>query len=56
MSVLNLSGDEAPECPLCMEFLELDDYNFYPALKAEGSSPADSRSTTSSLFYNHYVD
>jgi len=30
MSVLNLSGDEAPECPLCMEFLELDDYNFYP--------------------------
>jgi len=30
MSVLNLSGDEAPECPLCMEFLELDDINFYP--------------------------
>jgi len=30
MSVLNLSGDEAPECPLCMEFFELDDINFYP--------------------------
>ena len=30
MSVLNLSGDEAPECPLCMDPLELDDYNFYP--------------------------
>ena len=30
MSVLNLSGDEAPECPLCMELLELDDISFYP--------------------------
>ena len=30
MSVLNLSGDEAPECPLCMELFELDDINFYP--------------------------
>jgi len=30
MSVLNLSGDESPECPLCMELLELDDINFYP--------------------------
>ena len=29
-SCLNLSGDESPECPLCMEFLELDDINFYP--------------------------
>ncbi|XP_065831945.1 uncharacterized protein [Oscarella lobularis] len=24
------SGDEAPECPLCMEPLEIDDINFYP--------------------------
>ena len=47
MSVLNLSGDEAPECPLCMEFLELDDYNFYPcscgyqvySVKRNGSAP-----------------
>jgi CCR4-NOT transcription complex subunit 4 len=30
MSVLNFSGDESPECPLCMELLELDDINFYP--------------------------
>jgi len=30
MSVLNLSGDECPECPLCMELLELDDINFLP--------------------------
>uniref|UniRef100_A0A0K2U3I4 CCR4-NOT transcription complex subunit 4 n=1 Tax=Lepeophtheirus salmonis TaxID=72036 RepID=A0A0K2U3I4_LEPSM len=33
MSVLNpssSSGDESPECPLCMEYLELDDMNFYP--------------------------
>lgn len=31
MSVLNpLSDDEAPECPLCMEYLELDDISFYP--------------------------
>jgi CCR4-NOT transcription complex subunit 4 len=32
MSVLNLSGDEAPECPLCMELLELDDISFYPCI------------------------
>ncbi len=31
MSVLNpASDDESPECPLCMEFLELDDISFYP--------------------------
>lgn len=31
MSVLNPNSDEEPlECPLCMEFLELDDINFYP--------------------------
>ena len=30
MSVLNFSGDESPECPLCMELFELDDINFYP--------------------------
>jgi len=31
MSVLNPNSDDEPqECPLCMEFLELDDYNFYP--------------------------
>ncbi len=31
MSVLNPnSEDEAPECPLCLEFLELDDISFYP--------------------------
>jgi len=29
-SCLNLSGDESPECPLCMELFELDDINFYP--------------------------
>lgn len=31
MSVLNQNSDDEPqECPLCMEFLELDDINFYP--------------------------
>ena len=31
MSVLNPNSEEEPqECPLCMEFLELDDINFYP--------------------------
>lgn len=31
MSVLNnTSGDDMPECPLCMEVLEVDDLNFYP--------------------------
>jgi hypothetical protein len=31
MSVLNPNSDDEPqECPLCMEFLELDDINFYP--------------------------
>lgn len=30
MSMLNFSGDESPECPLCMELLELDDINFFP--------------------------
>lgn len=30
MSVLNNSGDELPECPLCMEPLEVDDLSFYP--------------------------
>ncbi|CAD6215722.1 GSCOCG00000533001-RA-CDS, partial [Cotesia congregata] len=30
MSVLNLSGDDAVECPLCMEPLEVDDLNFFP--------------------------
>ncbi|CAG0889806.1 unnamed protein product [Darwinula stevensoni] len=30
MSVLNMSGDEQLECPLCMEPLEVDDLNFYP--------------------------
>lgn len=31
MSVLNPnSEEEAQECPLCMELLELDDINFYP--------------------------
>ena len=32
MSVLNppSSDDEQPECPLCMEFFELDDISFYP--------------------------
>lgn len=27
---MNTSGDELPECPLCMEPLEVDDLNFYP--------------------------
>jgi len=31
MSVLNPNSDEEPlECPLCLEYLELDDINFYP--------------------------
>jgi hypothetical protein len=30
MNVLNNSGDELPECPLCMEPLEVDVLNFYP--------------------------
>lgn len=30
MSVLNQSGEEQVECPLCMEPLEVDDLNFYP--------------------------
>ncbi|XP_054005233.1 probable serine/threonine-protein kinase tsuA isoform X3 [Hylaeus anthracinus] len=30
MSVLNQSGDDAVECPLCMEPLEVDDLNFFP--------------------------
>ncbi|XP_066582625.1 uncharacterized protein Cnot4 [Prorops nasuta] len=30
MSVLNQSGDDAIECPLCMEPLEVDDLNFFP--------------------------
>ncbi|XP_046629957.1 uncharacterized protein LOC124310202 isoform X2 [Neodiprion virginianus] len=30
MSVLNQSGEDAVECPLCMEPLEVDDLNFYP--------------------------
>ncbi|KAG5675002.1 hypothetical protein PVAND_004943 [Polypedilum vanderplanki] len=30
MNVLNTSGDELPECPLCMEPLEVDDLSFYP--------------------------
>ena len=31
MNVLNPNSDDEPqECPLCMEFLELDDINFYP--------------------------
>ncbi|XP_071452177.1 mucin-19 isoform X2 [Hetaerina americana] len=30
MSVLNQSGDEQVECPLCMEPLEVDDLNFFP--------------------------
>ena len=32
MSVLNppSSDDETLECPLCMEYLELDDVSFYP--------------------------
>ncbi|XP_068624636.1 hybrid signal transduction histidine kinase L isoform X2 [Battus philenor] len=30
MSVLNQSGEEQVECPLCMEPLEVDDLHFYP--------------------------
>lgn len=30
MSVMNNSGDDLPECPLCMEPLEVDDLSFYP--------------------------
>lgn len=30
MSVLNQSGEEQAECPLCMEPLEVDDLHFYP--------------------------
>jgi RING/Ubox like zinc-binding domain len=30
MSVLNQCGDDAAECPLCMEHLEVDDINFFP--------------------------
>lgn len=30
MSVLNQSGEEPVECPLCMEPLEVDDLNFFP--------------------------
>ena len=31
MSVLNPNSEEEPlECPLCLEYLELDDVNFYP--------------------------
>lgn len=30
MNVMNNSGDELPECPLCMEPLEVDDLSFYP--------------------------
>lgn len=30
MSVLNQSGEDAVECPLCMELLEVDDLNFFP--------------------------
>ncbi|XP_071633598.1 uncharacterized protein Cnot4 isoform X1 [Temnothorax longispinosus] len=30
MSVLNQSGEDAVECPLCMEPLEVDDLSFYP--------------------------
>ncbi|XP_065343567.1 CCR4-NOT transcription complex subunit 4-like isoform X1 [Cloeon dipterum] len=30
MSVLNQSGEEQLECPLCMEPLEIDDINFHP--------------------------
>lgn len=28
--MLNQSGEEQVECPLCMEPLEVDDLNFYP--------------------------
>ncbi|XP_059058354.1 uncharacterized protein MAL13P1.304 isoform X2 [Achroia grisella] len=30
MSVMNQSGEEQVECPLCMEPLEVDDLHFYP--------------------------
>lgn len=30
MSVLNHCGEDAAECPLCMEHLEVDDLNFFP--------------------------
>lgn len=30
MSVLNQSGEEQVECPLCMEPLEVDDLTFFP--------------------------
>lgn len=30
MSSLNHSGEEAVECPLCMEPLEMDDLSFFP--------------------------
>ncbi|PSN56194.1 hypothetical protein C0J52_01420 [Blattella germanica] len=30
MSVLNQSGEEQVECPLCLEPLEVDDLNFFP--------------------------
>jgi CCR4-NOT transcription complex subunit 4 len=31
MSVLNPNSDDEPqECPLCLEYLELDDISFYP--------------------------
>ncbi|XP_033213310.1 alpha-protein kinase 1 isoform X2 [Belonocnema kinseyi] len=30
MSVLNQGGEDAVECPLCMEPLEVDDLNFFP--------------------------
>lgn len=30
MNVMNTSGDDLPECPLCMEPLEVDDLSFYP--------------------------
>jgi Transcriptional repressor len=30
MSVLNQSGEDQVECPLCLEALEVDDINFFP--------------------------
>jgi CCR4-NOT transcription complex subunit 4 len=30
MNVMNTSGDDLPECPLCMEPLEVDDLSFFP--------------------------
>ena len=30
MSVLNQSGEDQVECPLCMEPFEVDDLNFFP--------------------------